>query len=1356
MPYFNSSQPNPSSKNSINSISTTFGIRDFLLLKNLPPKYPSQLSKLPSPKIGEYIVDTTVNSGSNQIPYGLPLETEGIFNMELSVITNQFKNNDSTSNYLTVIENQQKLQGPWGNVDYPMGLKQYPRTANNDTKDFGIMSKTDKVGYRTKLSTKNLYLDIDKQIDVADYINLQNGDITQNLKSYSETYGALKIGDLLGSIISGQGIGVTKNGLISNFDLKSSLLGRVLGTTGIINDTKLGMIGGQQLVLALANNTVFNVEQKILGTLNAQENILSLVKNGTLAGFRPNYQITAPSSTLGQVLDTSARILGFTLPKSFLSDSGSIFQTENGNVENIDRANSMILNTGKGQVVALLANSNANLNGTSSDGSDSPMNSVFRTGYAPGYTDNKGVKQIEGNNIYAFSKEGHIIQLLKPVNGVIPELSINRIGMVENSGFNDLSGFGPLGGQTYVNSNIKKPGFTWTSSKSEALNVSGKYNQDGSYAEPAWDEYVGDKKSLLSKTQTLFNNVGLRSIVSSKGDMMIKTPSQIQTSVVGGGISKGNPVMKASSYTKDGYYDGSQKTAEETYCRSWTTTSRYEKLMDLVRSRDLDKRVPYRTTNGGTVGSILDDNGFPKISPYSTDNPSDPKKFMFSLENLAWYDKVTDLLPSEQGSGDLVTGKKGRIMWFPPYNINFTENNSVNWETNNFIGRGESIYTYNNTERSGTLSFQIIVDHPSYVNAFSSSKGSVVDDHYVASFFAGCVEPDKEFSDKLTVNEINTLEQSKLSIVPLVAVTEEKPPVTGINVYYPNDNATFNPLYENGLQNPSTTPIDYATYTAGYSVGLYPSDITPGITPSWLDDHNFGYNGVNGLVSVDGVNYSGWSDSSLATAIGVYLDTKCPNCVVTVSGYASIQGTKEYNQILADTRADRLIAQLKNVWFTKLNEVDRNKRIVKGIAKEITGTSCIKTITNGVHPPVDTPECKKDRKATISFAFSPQLQQESKQKKFAKPPIETPISRTVNTKITNRFYNEQNYFEKLNQTDPFVFDSFREKIKYFHPAFHSTTPEGLNSRLTFLLQCTRQGPTAEERGANNLVFGRPPVCILRIGDFYNTKIIIDNIGINYEPLVWDLNPEGIGVQPMIANVDISFKFIGGSTLMGPINKLQNALSFNYFANAQVYDPRADYISLDKTKDRKKTINGKERDIVGYSVVDGFKGNMNIDVLASTTITKGPEINQELVELEDIHIEETQPTVSSSITIYTLSCDVSKIVKTTNSWNLSVKLYVNNGTDDPIADANELSLNGHIYSLRITDFNSTETYQEILNQFTIGTALTLNSESTNFIIPIKKSKSDTTDGIVDSFGKENFVLEIMEDNNKIAGMNFKLN
>jgi hypothetical protein len=48
-------------------------------------------------------------------------------------------------------------------------------------------------------------------------------------------------------------------------------------------------------------------------------------------------------------------------------------------------------------------------------------------------------------------------------------------------------------------------------------------------------------------------------------------------------------------------------------------------------------------------------------------------------------------------------------------------------------------FTYNNTESA--LSFKVIVDHASYVNGFSGAKGSVVDDHYVASFFAGCVDP---------------------------------------------------------------------------------------------------------------------------------------------------------------------------------------------------------------------------------------------------------------------------------------------------------------------------------------------------------------------------------------------------------------------------------------------------------------------------------------------------------------------------------------------------------------------------------------------------------------------------------------
>ena len=95
--------------------------------------------------------------------------------------------------------------------------------------------------------------------------------------------------------------------------------------------------------------------------------------------------------------------------------------------------------------------------------------------------------------------------------------------------------------------------------------------------------------------------------------------------------------------------------------------------------------------------------------------------------------------------------------------------------------------------------------------------------------------------------------------------------------------------------------------------------------------------------------------------------------------------------------------------------------------------------------------------------------------------------------------------------------------------------------------------------ATNTSFGAPPVLILRVGDFYNTKIIPTSLQLTYEEL--DINPEGIGVQPMIANVTLAFNFVGGSGLKESVDKLQNALTFNYYANTEIYDDRADSTDL---------------------------------------------------------------------------------------------------------------------------------------------------------------------------------------------------
>ena len=68
-----------------------------------------------------------------------------------------------------------------------------------------------------------------------------------------------------------------------------------------------------------------------------------------------------------------------------------------------------------------------------------------------------------------------------------------------------------------------------------------------------------------------------------------------------------------------------------------------------------------------------------------------------------------------------------------------------------------------------------------------------------------------------------------------------------------------------------------------------------------------------------------------------------------------------------------------------------------------------------------------------------------------------------------------------------------------------------------------------------------------------------------------MNPEGIGMQPMFARISLNFKFLGGSDIEAPISRLQNAISFNYYANQSIYDDRAD---MGMYKDGKAIIKGK--------------------------------------------------------------------------------------------------------------------------------------------------------------------------------------
>jgi hypothetical protein len=77
---------------------------------------------------------------------------------------------------------------------------------------------------------------------------------------------------------------------------------------------------------------------------------------------------------------------------------------------------------------------------------------------------------------------------------------------------------------------------------------------------------------------------------------------------------------------------------------------------------------------------------------------------------------------------------------------------------------------------------------------------------------------------------------------------------------------------------------------------------------------------------------------------------------------------------------------------------------------------------------------------------------------------------------------------------------------------------------------------------------------------------------------------------MIATVQLSIDYIGGHSLVGPINRLQNAVSFNYYANTEMYDVRSDTIVDGKIKNGIKLGQLKEN-LIGKDKVKTIYGNL---------------------------------------------------------------------------------------------------------------------------------------------------------------------
>lgn len=1186
----------------INSISPD--IRDFLLNRNL------------------ILADTITDNGMvgwgsglgkpanietppNAVQPSDDIETLGSFYRGLNIINNPYQDDNPPQQIDITSQNI----GNIGNL--PAGTPPAPYGTYGVSADESKLLQ-DAEEQRLHNTKFNQYLDADQQV----VINLQNKSAVSNqTKGYIDENNNLNTGgavgdqplNILGSVLTGRGIGFNSQGGVEpNFDIRGSLAGRVLNAAGAINDTPLGTIGGQQLAYHLGINAAFGLQQETIGNINT--NPLSLLQGNSI--IVPNYNITVPQGETGRVLDFGAKVLGFNLPVSTLSNNSSIFYSENP-VGNILRANEMIKNTGRGQVMSLFSNLRA---------TQLAANNPIMNRYTPPFSDER-VDSGDGSGL----------------NGDM-YVDINRIneGLIgDNSSFlNEETRFSEQfqGLSVYGANATDKDGefeaaskFSWESGEFEGNDGTNITNRTKYF-----DDVFVDQKSLLYKTQQMFKTNKIRTMVSGKGSKAdYNSIEEVATAVqIAGGkwTSKGSGVLSQAAI--DGEVSPTDGTSSEVFCRVWTTFDRYNKIKDLQKNDALFGNAGLRFSTGE---SVLQDNGMPRIAPYVGEHgPDDMKRFMLSIENLAWHDKWSSLPECEKGPGDPLTGTRGRIMWFPPYDINFTDNSSVNLDTTNFIGRGEPVYTYNNTERTGTLQFKVIIDHAAYMNELKNR--SDIDDNILHSIAAGCYELPAPISTRLSQEELDEIAAQTQQKPEEINTPKAQTPPDPFTFYFPNDVATL-PTATSIYSGYETGKSTHTNVTGGTSVGLgctKSEKFHGGGTNAYPDETDFGLNAQTysfGITaSTPQTTFEGWTDPGFAPALKDYMTNQCPACKVKIYAGTSTDGNTNSNNKLGLARA----ASVKK-WFEENIFVDdkaKEKRfeLIDGKLNVEQGCSksepCkrknqgIKGPCNNLPNQCQDLRCKKiARDTSVEFVYSPEIDKIINPKPKG-PTAEELQKLALNDKIRSRFFSECSYFEKLEQNDSFIFSTLKRKIRYFHPAFHSTTPEGFNARLTFLKQCTRQGPTEGRDGIpSNLAFGMAPVCILRVGDFYHTKILMENVNFSFDPIVWDLNPEGVGVQPMICNVDISFKFIGGSSLAGPINKLQNAVSFNFFANTEIYDTRADKIEF--KEDKAILVEGRSP-----TQLDDTEDEATKDGLGSN-VPQG-ETNQE-AELEENLVNEDEQT-----------------------------------------------------------------------------------------------------------------------------------
>lgn len=822
---------------------------------------------------------------------------------------------------------------------------------------------------------------------------------------------------------------------------------------------------------------------------------------------------------------------------------------------------------------------------------------------------------------------------------------------------------------------------TWISKNSK--NKIGTHNKEwdseqSTYSDSLSTNYEFREDSILGYTQEILDSLPTNGATSrSHVANVIDQTSRF--------FKEGDVMMSRGSAVKYIKNNSGEESGIE-FCRVWTKDRSYMNYSDTMKRtgniRKYDDSVMSTPWNLNIAPMSNGKKSFDQSTnisdkyPYGRDAEGKgfyAKKYMFSIENLAWKSStlpgftVLDLPYCERGPNG------GRVMWFPPYDLKVSEQNSAKWEENNFLGRPEPIYTYQNTSRSGQISFKVVVDHPSVLNLLVrehfEGMSDEDSDNYINAFFAGCEEIDfydliKRYTtitadDAKRIKEYleggsdpASIKKYRVESDPIPTIKTDTQPVK-------NEGVTLKTslLFANDRPSGDGDYISALDYTSLYNQSIGQTGSTYNTKAKAELEET-----LNTLLPLAFSGTTGPADNArkdIKTLIGTpdgKIDPSLHTAKITEQKDLlqkqidkGVTNYNEYKTKIAKLKEDITKGNVQEITITALSScsavaddtynyklsIRRSHSIFKDIVRELGGdvskanwinipkgspttatklervvsfkdlgfadkegnlifkaTNAGEKVANEESKSCSDAEFKTKslkvnsaiafgcRQTKVEFNYTKAVKPQEDQK--PKPDVIPPRTRLVPDgeeklpsgrkkpaidpmkRIIMKTLSECYYFKILEEKDPVVFGSLKEKLKYFHPGFHSMTPEGLNARLTFLQQCLRPGDTIPIKGlsdsldlnARNTTFGPPPICVLRVGDFYHSKIIIRDVSITFEDSTWDLNPEGIGVQPMLANVSLQVNFIGGQGLAKPVERLQNALSSNFYANTEMYDERS--------------------------------------------------------------------------------------------------------------------------------------------------------------------------------------------------------